>query len=127
VQQVRECFERKPVAHRSQTGDLAKTNRGQQGTVAKLLAGRKVGQVDLNRRQSDSRDSIPQGDTGVSQPASVDDETLGLPARLLYPIDEGAFLVRLEGLYQQPQLTTSPQQILVYFSQRGVAVDVGLS
>ena len=127
VEKLRECLERKTVAHGPQPGDLAKTNRGQQGAVAELLAGGKVGQVDFHGRQSDSREGIPQRDAGMSQPASVDDETLGLPARLLYPIDEGAFLIRLKGLHQQPQLTTSQQQIFVDFLQSGVAVDVGFS
>ena len=124
-EEVRERLERKSVAHGPQPDNLAKANRGQQRAVAELLSRMKIGQVDLHGRQGDSRDGISQRDTGVGQPAGIDDETLGLPARLLHPIDEGAFLVRLKGLHQQPQLTTPQQQIFVDFSQRGVAVDVG--
>ena len=127
VKQMGEGLERKPVAHRPQPDDLAKANRGQQGALAELLAGGKVGQVHLHGGQSDSRDGIPQRHTGMGQPAGVDDETFGLPTRLLHSIDEGAFLVRLESLHQQPQLTTSQQQIFVDFLQGSVAVNIGLS
>jgi hypothetical protein len=49
--------------------------------------------VDLYGRQGDSRDGIPQRNTRVGETASVDNETTGLPSRLLHPIDEGALVV----------------------------------
>ena len=126
-QEARESLKRKTVAYWPESRNLAEANRRQKRSMAELLADGEVGQMDLDGGKANRSDGIAQRDAGVGQPAGIDDDSAGLFARLLDPVNEGAFVVRLEGLDLQTQFPTPLLQTRVDFLQGGVPIDVGLS
>ena len=105
----------KPVADRSQPGNLAQANRSQKGTVAEFLACMRFDRWTSTVGTCHGRDGIAQRDAGVGQPAAL--MMRPPPDRgLLDPIDEVALVVRLEGLTVRP--SSAPRaQVLVDLAQ----------
>jgi hypothetical protein len=59
-------FHGQNVRMSAKTGNLTQTNRRNQRFLTEFLPRKDVGKVDLNGGNAYSRDSVPNGDAGVS-------------------------------------------------------------
>ena len=72
--------------------------------MAERLAGVDVREMDLDYRQFRDQQRIAQRDRGVGEAGGVDDDAVGVVARLVDPLDELALVVALAELDRDVEL-----------------------
>ncbi len=71
--------------------------------MAKALASMNVRKMDLDRRSAAAGDGVAQRDRGVGIGSGVDDDAGSLGSRLLNPVDQMTFMVRLAEVIAAPR------------------------
>src|SRR5215471_13401111 len=105
------------VAGRAEAGDLTKGNIRQVRLPAEGLAAMDIGQMHLNDWYAHGQNRIADSHTGMGIGPRIDDEQRCLCATLLNTIDQGPFVVGLEGLQLIPCHSGTLQQVLIDFCQ----------
>ena len=87
--------ESEEVGVESVSGDLFDAGGGGKGAVADFLSGMNVGNVDLAGGQSDSRERVVKGETGVGQGAWIDENGVEGAWCRANEVEQFAFVVGL--------------------------------
>ena len=87
-----------------------------------------IGQVNLDEWDSDPSQGISQRNAGMRVASRIDDDV----AKLLlfsgmYPLNQGAFMIALEGFNNCAVTFAQPDQALVDFIQRFRAINMGFA
>jgi len=91
-----------------------------------LLSSVDIREVDLDHRDRDGGDGIPQRERVVGQRAWIyDDGPESFASRTLYPINELTFVIRLPAHYLRPATGCMTQDQEVELDQSHAAVDGG--
>lgn len=96
--------------------------------VAEGLASKHVADVHFEKWNGDGGQRVPKGDAGVGEPARVHDDPIdAFTGGQMNPINQGTFVIRLEGFNRGVERRTQLYQSFVDLVERGVAIDGGLS
>ena len=107
-------LEREVIAAGALPDDRLERDVVQEVDLAERLAGRRVGQVDLDERPLDREQRIAQRDARVGEPAGVDDRDVEV-ARV-QTVDQGALVVRLEEVDVEAELARARRSIPAWIS-----------
>src|SRR5574340_360782 len=128
LQIAQRVFQRQFVAVCAETGYHADGEVGKVRMVAERLARVDVGKVNFDERNGSGSQGIAQGDAGVGVTRRVDDDEVDMVARsLVDAVDQGAFVVVLEGFDLGASRFAAAGQRAVDVVERGKAVMLGLA
>ena len=88
--------------------DLTEADGGDDGPMSKVLASLDVGEMDFDRRHTNGHDSVADSMAVMGISSRVDDQTIGPASRLVNRVNDGPFVVRLEGAYFDTPVTRRP-------------------
>ena len=91
--------------------------------MAEILAGKDIADVDFDRRESDSRHRIAQGDAGMRIGAGIDDKSIEVSWHLVNPIDQLPLVVALAAIQGDSQFRRNGAAAFLNGSQRLRAID----
>lgn len=88
-----EGFQSVNVSPPPATGDLTDGKRSDDGVASELFSGVDVGDVDFDGWEFAVQNGVEDRVTDLSECACVDDDAAGVVRFLLYPVDDGSFVV----------------------------------
>src|SRR5512141_664932 len=119
-------FQRQFVAVRAQARHHANGEVGEIRMMAEGFARVNVGKMNFDKRDGGGRQRVAQGNAGMGVGRRVDDDEIHLVAcRLVQPVDQGAFVVVLEGFDVCTGGFSTTDQRTVDVVQRGEAIVLG--
>src|SRR5258708_26115604 len=127
AREARRRRERELVALPAEAADDPARGPTYEGIVAEFVAPINVGEVHLDDRQGGGVERIEYGDRGVREGAGIEDDAVcGLP-RLVNPVDQLAFVVRLAEIHDEVERSGTFEACLLDVRQRLMAVDFRLA
>src|SRR5579875_233341 len=126
-EQPRHRLERQQIALGSEAADHTGRGATHQRTVPESLAAVNVGQVHLDDRQLGRKQGVENRDRGGGVAGGIDDDAVGVLARLLDPLDELAFLIRLPEIDRETEHRAALHARLLDIGERVAAIGFGLA
>ena len=96
IQLLRDKVDSSRVAEDAQPTDNTDSLVTQEAAVPELFSGVDIADVDFQEGDCNSGKSIAKSHARVCKTSRIDDDELGFSAGLVYPVDDGPFVVRLE-------------------------------
>src|SRR5439155_8767736 len=122
LDQAAERFKRELIAVRPEPENAATGGEADIGMMAKGLATENVRQVHLDDRQLGGVERVEDRDRGVGEGTGVQDDPVGLLARLVDPVDKLALVVGLAEVDLEIERGGAREAALLDIGQRVVAV-----
>ncbi len=96
--------------------------------MSKLLPGKGIAQMDLDKRNLNGQKGIPQGNAGVRESAGVQNDKLNpIDRRALDSIDEFVFGIALETRKPVSQFSGNNHATFLDIGETGFTVDTGFA
>jgi hypothetical protein len=126
TQKIAGGLQRQEVTVWPKAGDLPYSNISKVRMASKRFPSMDIGQMDLNHRDVHRQDSISDSNARMCIRSRVDDEHIGLRTVLLQPIDEFAFMVRLQYLNGMPLALCKLTEHPINVHQQCLTIYLGL-
>lgn len=112
-----------PKTKQAASRDIAKV-----AVVPKLLPGKRVAEMNFNKRDLYRQQRIAQGDAGVRETTGVQNDKIDAVGRgLLHPVDQFVFGIALEGVERMPVIGRDFATAILDVRKARGAVNIGFA
>jgi hypothetical protein len=120
-------FESKAITVPAKARDHTHRNARDVGLLSKRFPRVDVAQVHFDHGQLASEQCVAQAHTRMGQSARVDQDTVGIGARLLDPVDQQPLVVGLKSVELTTRIFCHRRKEAIDFRERRRSVDLGLA